>query len=219
MSTIGLGKNFNHELLRGLADSGRGVVHFVNDSKDIKKTFISEIDSLLAPAARKVRLTLDLGKYSGTPKIYGYRPKRNDDGQFVFQLDDLNHGATQVVIARLPNTEAKPHVHATLRYVDAISNQQVELTKDSGHPKNRKKTKASINRNYAIALVANSIKTAAEASNAGDCEKAEQRLTKGMEKARDQLDHCDDKNVDRIIDLARDYQQKIAACIARGARD
>ncbi|NQT40466.1 MAG: VWA domain-containing protein, partial [Planctomycetes bacterium] len=48
LSTIGLGNDLNHRLLRQLAKSGRGMIHFVGDSEDIQKTFIDELDSLLA---------------------------------------------------------------------------------------------------------------------------------------------------------------------------
>ena len=101
--TIGLGVDFNNGLLREIADSGRGVMHYVGDARDIKKVFVDEIDSVLAPAARKVKLTLDLEQGSSTPKIYGYQEQMEskDDGQrYVFKLDDLNHGATQVVMVR-----------------------------------------------------------------------------------------------------------------------
>ena len=213
LSTIGLGHDFNHELLRELADKGKGVVHFVDDAKDIKKTFVSEIDSLLAPAANKVRLTLDFGTANGTVKIYGYEPERKNRSEYVFRLDDLNHGATQVILARLPENSSHASVRATLKYDDAITGRRVVLKENTTEKEYGEFE--SVSRNYAIALVANSIRAAAEASDAGDCEKAEKRLRRGMKKAREQCDDRPDKHVQRIIDLANDYQQEIAACIAR----
>ena len=135
--TIGLGVDFNHGLLRELADSGRGVMHYVGDAQDIKKIFVDEIDSVLAPAARKVKLTLEFDGSTSTPKIYGYRPEKviADDGdrtKYVFRLDDLNHGATQVVLAKLRDSKSAIHGTATLSYVDAISNEKVSTTLEIG---------------------------------------------------------------------------------------
>jgi len=136
--TIGLGVDFNHGLLRELADSGRGVMHYVGDARDIKKVFVDEIDSVLAPAARKVKLTLELDRDSSTPKIYGYQEQKEskDDGRrYVFKLDDLNHGATQVVMAKSSANSAFSGT-ATLAYVDAITDekitQSVEFSNSAG---------------------------------------------------------------------------------------
>ena len=69
--TIGLGVDFNNGLLREIADSGRGMMHFIGDAKDIEKTFVNEVDSLLAPAANNVRLVIDLEQDKDL-KVYGY---------------------------------------------------------------------------------------------------------------------------------------------------
>ncbi len=214
LSTIGLGVDFNNGLLRQLADAGRGLIHFVGDSKDIKKTFISEIDSLLAPAARKVRLKIDFGEGCGTPKIYGYQPQQKGS-KYVFKLDDLNHGATQVVIARLPNTGGRPVVNATLRYIDAITGEDAQINQSLKQFFAHDGGSESIKRNYAIAVVASSIKSAAEASNDGQCRKAEERLKKGIKKARDYCGNRHDKDVERVVKIARDYRKEILDCIAR----
>ncbi|MFT5299419.1 MAG: Mg-chelatase subunit ChlD [Mariniblastus sp.] len=129
--TIGLGVDFNNGLLRDISESGRGVVHYVGDAKDIKKVFVDEIDSVLAPAARNVKLTLNLGEHTHSAKLYGYEPewKQTSDGpSVVLKFDNLNHGATQVVIARLPDTGRAPIGSVTLSYVDAISRAKITST-------------------------------------------------------------------------------------------
>ena len=68
-----------------------------------------------------------------------------------------------VVIARLPRNSADAPVRATLKYKDAITGKRVELQKDTFEIA-KIDDFVSINRNYAIALVANSIRAAAEAS-------------------------------------------------------
>ena len=214
LSTIGLGVDFNHGLLRQLADAGRGLVHYVGDSKDIEKTFVAEIDSLLAPAARNVRLKIDFGEPSATPKIFGYAPHQKKHGKYVFRLDDLNHGATQVVLARVPTQHETSRVSATLKYTDAITGEGVELRQTPQQFVSLDTGVDPIRRNYAIALVASSLRSAAEASEEGDCRKAEARLAKGIQKALMHVDYPD-QHLERILKIARDYRKEILDCIAR----
>lgn len=210
LTTIGLGQDLNHDLLRKLADTGKGLAHFVGDDADIEKTFVNEIDSVLAPAARKVKLTVDFGETAGAVKVFGYDPAcdKESPNKFKFKLDDLNHGATQVVIARVSNTE-NVSGKATLSYVDAITKKKVEIVKNIGKIEVRKNGRESVRRNFAIALVAKGIHTASKLSNEGECVGAEKRLKKSIAKAKEFCRGGNDPHVRRIVDIAADYQSKI----------
>ena len=227
--TIGLGVDFNNGLLREIADSGRGVMHYVGDARDIKKVFVDEIDSVLAPAARKVKLTLDLEQGSSTPKIYGYQEQRQskDDGQrHVFKLDDLNHGATQVVMVKSA-ANSKLSGTATLTYVDAITDEKATQTIKFSNSAGGQQELASndedrlgasadkngircVNRNYAIALLAEGLHSAAEESNDGNNKKAEKRLSKAIQKSKTVCPNKNDKHVKRVAEMAKKYCKAIA---------
>lgn len=215
--TIGLGVDMNNGLLREIADSGRGLMHYVGVAKDIKKTFIDEIDSVLAPAARKVRLKIQLSGNVKTPKIFGYekdcKSQVSDAGyEIEIKLDDLNYGATQVVMVRLPNAEDHPvKVKATLAYKDAINGEVCSTEAKHNalvhlNAEQKKAGRRSVKRNYAIALVANSIQSAAKYSNEKKNGKAEKVLSNGIKKARTIFDKRDDKNIHRIIKIADEYR-------------
>ena len=79
LSTIGVGGDFNQELLTTLADAGRGLVHFVGDQDDIEKIFVNDFESLLAPIAHDVRLKLDFGVPAEEVKIFGYSQADSDE--------------------------------------------------------------------------------------------------------------------------------------------
>ena len=227
--TIGLGVDFNNGLLREIADSGRGVMHYVGDAKDIKKVFVDEIDSVLAPAARKVKLTLDLDEDSATPKIYGYQQQQEskDNGQrYVFKLDDLNHGATQVVMVRSA-ANSKLSGTATLAYVDVITDEKVTQSVDFSNSdgdhrefdsgdedyqkaNTDKKGTRSVNRNYAIALLAEGLQSAAKESNEGNNKKAEKRLSKAIQKSKSVCPSKNDEHVKRVLAIANKYREAIA---------
>ena len=161
-------------------------MHYIGDAKDIQKTFVDEFDSILAPAARKVRLNIDFTGTEKSPKLFGYEKdceiKTTDQGHRIsLRLDDLNCGATQVVIARLSGVaDQQVSATASLTYTDAVSNEKVttkgssqELDEDSDVQH------SSIKRNYAIALIAKSMHSAAYASNDQRNEKAAKLIQKG----------------------------------------
>lgn len=212
LSTIGLGQNFNHALLRNLADAGKGLLHFVKDSKDIQKIFVTEIDSLLAPAARKITLQV---KFKGNPKVkvFGYSPTC-EQNKFVFELDDLNHGATQVVLFEV-DCAGLPKAVAKIEYIDAITGKQESLkVKSSSNVLVSSESPVSIRRNYAIGLVAESLKKSATDSNQGNCRKAERALHAGLEAACKQVPHRD-PDLERVLEIAKNYRAKILDCIER----
>lgn len=214
LSTIGLGHNLNHQLLRELADSGRGLIHFVGDSKDIEKTFVNEADSLLAPAARDVRLTIDFGNHADAVGIFGYRPKRKGK-RFVFNLDNLNHGATQVVMAQLSTNLQEKEVSAVLSYTDALTREKVEIRESLGDHQPAPEERRSVAKNFAIALVADSIKRAAVESHGGDCNGAAKELKKGMKAARKMFNQPKDEDLNRVLGIAKDYRRQIQASTER----
>ncbi len=216
LTTIGLGVDFNHGLLRQLAESGLGTIHYVGDSKDIKKIFVAEVDALLAPAARNVRLAINFGNSTKNVKFYGYDPVRKNN-EYVFKLDDLNHGATQVVMARLAKGDVDASAKVSLRYVDLISHKKVEIVKDLAEMVAHDGNLDSINRNYAIALVAKALHSAAVSSNKDQCQKAADRLAKGIRQAKERVKN--DKHVNRIVGIAKDYEGRIIECIRTGRGD
>jgi uncharacterized protein YegL len=213
--TIGLGVDMNNGLLREIADSGRGLMHYVGDAKDIKKTFIDEIDSVLAPAASKVQLKLGFKRKMKSPKVFGYKnacefEKTIDGYELVLKLDDLNHGATQVVMVRFPEFSGKQiSGQAKLTYTDAISGKACMTNRNLREIEKRDDGHFSVKRNYAIALVANSIQAAAKESNEGDNRKADSKLKKGVEKANEILHDRYDKNLKRVVKIANEYREHL----------
>ena len=68
---------------------------------------------------------------------------------------------------------------------------------------------SSIQRNYAIALVAKSIRAAAGASNEKNNEKAASVIKQGIQKAKTITSKSDDKHLGRVIKIAMDYQENL----------
>ena len=129
LSAIGVGYSFNHALMRELTDAGRGLLHFVGDEEDIQKTFVEELESLLAPVARRVSVVIEYDPSLKLVHVRGYSPSL-EEGKITVPLHDLNHGATQVILARFqaaPELDAgELGVHVSLRYRDVASREAAE---------------------------------------------------------------------------------------------
>ena len=59
VSTIGVGTDFDLELMVELADRGGGSSRFISDRKEMEKTFGSELDRMVVPVARNLEMTLE----------------------------------------------------------------------------------------------------------------------------------------------------------------
>lgn len=221
LSTIGLGHDLNHRLLRQLAKAGRGLIHFVDDSKDIKKIFIDELESLLSPLARHVEVKI---RYDGDldfVRLFGYEP-RFGDGEITLRLDDLNAASTQVIL-----TKFKVHAHAMapkpiqlsvrLNYLDLATGKPVTQEKKV-ELKYEMKAAAKIDplldpevrKNYTIAQLAQSVKDMArllEDEKIGD---AKAVLGESIKTALARYPGLKDEDVHRVHSIANNYAATLA---------
>ncbi len=216
LSTIGLGNDFNRELLRDLADAGRGAVHFVDDPDGMRKIFVDEFDSLLSNAAQNIRVELDFGECQ-VAKVYGYEPVLKNDG-YQFRPDNMGHGATQVILAELSGSSSQvQQVTAKLTFDDCVNGQRVKVKRsieiDSANACSFEDD-PSLVKNFSIAKVADSIRQSAKACVNEKHARAVKQLKKGVHFARRQFRPGADEDVDRMVDLAKQQLEKIQTYVA-----
>ncbi len=220
LSTIGLGHDLNQDLLRDLADAGHGLIHFVADAADIEKTFIKELDSLLAPAASKVRLKIEC-ENSRPERIFGYEPKSK--GKAVsFRLDDLNYGATQVVLSEWSLKKMPSNIQVTLSYVDAVSGEKSELLQsvtldESKYSSQQTLSDWDLNKNYTIAVLANSISEAARLAESDRYSESEQELSRSLKFSRKSSMLEADSDVHRVVKLVKNFRDSIRKHVSTNA--
>lgn len=222
LSTIGLGENFNETLLRQLARSGNGLIHFVADDKDIKKVFVEELDGLLSGVARDVSLTIDLPKGLEIDHIYGYSPKLQTS-QLRFDLDPLNSGTTQVILIRfriadsiVDDAELPVKVHLKYFSIGADSDVSViesaPLTFDSlDDTPIDPLVDSSVRRNVTIADIAQGMKQMSQLLEDEKPKVAAKHLQAELKVARKRYPMALDEKVVRTNDIANGYLKKIAA--------
>lgn len=213
LSTIGVGLDLNKDLLRELAKSGRGLFHFVADAQDIDKVFSSEVQSLISPVAQNPNLTVDFGANLKLNHVYGYEPKTGD-GKVEIKMDNLNSGATGVVLMRFrpgfTKIGAAP-VKVTLSYYDLEQKRTVTKTETTIIPLTRQgsanQQDASVRKNYAIARLAQSMKDMAQACASQSYREAETLLNRSIDTTREEYPNSEDEDIARTLAVAEGYQK------------
>jgi Ca-activated chloride channel family protein len=72
-STIGLGSEFDIELMRGVAELGAGSFYFVEDPSALPEIFVDEATAFLVPIARQAKIEVEIGDGYALRAIYGTR--------------------------------------------------------------------------------------------------------------------------------------------------
>lgn len=123
LSTIGFGTDVNIDLLGKLAKSGRGLFHFVADTEDIQKVFVTEAQSLMGIVGRKVRIEIETEPGLEVSWVYGYQPRRVRGG-YVIEHEDLNYGMTALVMVKIRKKTRK------FDELNELETEEVELADD-----------------------------------------------------------------------------------------
>lgn len=100
VSTIGLGLEYNEDLLARIADVAGGSYDFVDDPKQLERVFADEFERSAAVVARDVSVRIDLGDHIEPLELVGWDADRDAEGWRVW-LGDLHAGDTRKIIARV----------------------------------------------------------------------------------------------------------------------
>ncbi len=116
-TTIGVGDDFNEELLRAMADAGGGNFFYIENPDQAPAIFQEELGELLTLVAQEITLDLTLapgvaitGVLNDYPREELAAPDPNDGGgTFRFKLGDAYEAEQKVLVAEL----VLPAVHET----------------------------------------------------------------------------------------------------------
>jgi Ca-activated chloride channel family protein len=123
ITTVGVGLDYNEDLMEAIAESGRGNYHYVKEAKDLERVIAGELAGIQATVATNVELRL-------TPvcpgvqitEVHGYESRR-DGAAFVVPMADLiGHDSRKLLVSMKVPDGQKGHVaalRAELVYKDA----------------------------------------------------------------------------------------------------
>ncbi|MBN2081277.1 VWA domain-containing protein, partial [bacterium] len=115
ISTIGLGIEYNEELMKGIAKNTRGNYYYIDTIDQIPEVFDKELKSIFGTVATNVGLRLKLAEGVELGRVYGYEAAKGGRSVSV-DLPDLASSEALPVLVQL---SLKPHPRARFRVVES----------------------------------------------------------------------------------------------------
>jgi Ca-activated chloride channel family protein len=124
VTTLGLGLDYNEDLMTRLADQGGGRYHFIKNGDAVAGILADEMKGLVATVARGLVLELAPAAGTGVAQVFGYATDR--DGALTrARIGSIGAGQTREVIVRLALPAlTPPRVDLgalTLRFMDVTA--------------------------------------------------------------------------------------------------
>lgn len=213
LSTIGLGLQYNDRLMSQLAAAGKGTYHFLDSAEGIERTFLHELNSLLAKVGSDPVLRVTLPPGVALRRVYGYDYTMPAPSTLEFKLLHLPLGLTQIVPMELEVADGVERVaEAKLTYQDAAAKREVTLTaearverKDGDSPADLR-----VQKNLSIARLAQAFRVACVLAERQEPDEARDRLEdvlRASETLYGPSEKVADKDLARILVLVRRAQQ------------
>lgn len=121
VTTMGLGLNYDENLMMNLAEYGAGSYYFIESPTQLGGIFEEEFGKMLATVAKDSVIGLDLSPGVELKEIYGYKHKSRD-GFAQINLGDIHSGQERNILIKLnaPTADTGEHqlVNASLEFAD-----------------------------------------------------------------------------------------------------
>ena len=212
ISVIGVGVDFNSDLSRQITANANSSIHFINDSEDIKKVFIDEVESLLCPVGRDAKLVLDFEEGMELDQFYGYQAQI-EGNHLELELNNMNRGLTQIFLARFKLESNKtPAVNARIEFFDIASNSKQtvgasgQLKKERFNQNKTSNLNEEVKKNYAIANMAQALHDMAFQVEQGQREAAVATVDEAINTTHQLFNGDYDTDVKRVYDILKTYQ-------------
>lgn len=178
IASVGVGLDYNEDLMEAIAESGRGNYYYVRDAAELERVLGGELSSAQATVAAQLELRLRPACIGvEIAEVYGYETRRDGDAVVVPMADLFGGDSRRMVVAmRLPDRVAgrQGAVTAELRYRDVATGESrtVKLALALDVTDDLHAAEASIDRDVMAHVLkaqsAQSVRQAARAYEQGD---------------------------------------------------
>jgi Ca-activated chloride channel family protein len=195
VSTLGVGIDYNEDLMTRLADQGGGRYHFIKDEGAIAGVLQDEMNGLVATVARGVELNI---KGAKVERVFGY-PVVREDGRTRVRIGALGAGQVREVVVRLSvpaGAEGPADLgHLTVRYSDVSKGRatpsSADLALTVGRTQDAARSLASEVSEVAVRVseveAAEQLEAVARATDKGDFVQADQHLQVAIDGLKQKL--------------------------------
>jgi len=134
VSTVGLGLEFNEDLLADVADLGGGTYDFVSDASDLASVFSDELDRTASVIARDTRVQLTLPDGIEGLEVIGWSATQSAGGWSVY-LGDVFAGSHTRIVAKVRVDDDVPigelPIEAVATYDDLVDGRRARDADES----------------------------------------------------------------------------------------
>jgi Ca-activated chloride channel family protein len=88
-TTIGFGEDYDEDLLKAMADAGKGGTYYIEKVDQASGIFEEELEGLLSIAAQNVRVSVDPGAHASDVKVLHDYPSHADGQVLTLEVGDL----------------------------------------------------------------------------------------------------------------------------------
>lgn len=190
VTLIGVGEDFNEELLMAMAEGGRGNFYYIEDPDQIPAIFEQELHGLLQVVGQNLELTVAGLKVE---TAFGYEPVA-EEGRLRFLLPDLYSGEEKILLLQftLPALSPGEHKLAVLqfKYLDGESLEEqiltlpVDICSGEGEEYTGQAPDLEVQSQVRRYRITEAQKEAMERADAGDFNQARSMLQEALEEMR-----------------------------------
>ena len=130
LTTMGVGLDYNEDLMAAMANEGAGNYHFIDEKTDMFAVFDKELKSLSGTVAKNTSLVVTLPKGVQLKQLYGF-PHRKVDGKILVPLAEFASAQKKSILMKLavaPSAQGAQDVfEASLSYNDLVRDNATAL--------------------------------------------------------------------------------------------
>lgn len=98
ISTIGLGIAVQQDILRRIADEGKGYYYFAESAKSLTKLLTQELRTMLVPIAENVKLAIELAPGVSVRNCYGVPDSMKNRAAMELELGDMTADEWRILV-------------------------------------------------------------------------------------------------------------------------
>jgi Ca-activated chloride channel family protein len=100
ISTMGLGLDYNEDLMLDIAENGGGNYYFIESPKQMKRIFEQELNTLFTTVAKDIKISFTFSPKVKNIEVFGYQAKQKQN-KIDIDVENLYSGEKRTILIRM----------------------------------------------------------------------------------------------------------------------